>query len=102
MNERKSAHVVFEDSHHQIWVGTWEGGLFLLKNPYDMERVSWDVFRNEPAVESSLADNTIYALSEDRNTNSLWVGTRSGLSILPYGTTSFVNYYPDILFREMR
>ena len=95
MNERKSAHVVFEDSHHQIWVGTWEGGLFLLKNPYDMERVSWDVFRNEPAVESSLADNTIYALSEDRNTNSLWVGTRSGLSILPYGTTSFVNYYPD-------
>lgn len=95
MNERKSAHVVFEDSHHQIWVGTWEGGLFLLENPYDMERVSWKNFRHSPNDETTLADNTIYAISEDRNTNSLWVGTRSGLSILPYASSVFFNYYSD-------
>ncbi|WP_455587075.1 hybrid sensor histidine kinase/response regulator transcription factor [Bacteroides sp.] len=94
MNERKSAHVIFEDSHHQIWVGAWEGGLALLENPYDMKLVSWKTFRHNSNVGGSLADDVIYAISEDRNTNSLWVGTRSGLSVLPYGASSFINYYP--------
>lgn len=95
MNEHKSAHVVFEDSHHRIWVGAWEEGLFLLENPYDMDKVSWKIFRNNPGEQGSLADDVIYDISEDRNTNALWVGTRSGLSILPYSSSSFKNYYPE-------
>lgn len=95
MNERKSAHVVFEDSHHRIWVGAWEEGLALLENPYDMNKVSWKIYRHHPDDENSLADDVIYDISEDRNTNTLWVGTRSGLSILPFKSASFINYYPD-------
>lgn len=100
MNSGNSAHVVFQDSHKNIWVGTWGAGLQLLHNAYDPEKVSWTTFTHDEKWAGSISDNLIYAISEDVNTQSLWVGTRSGLSILPLHeiqttTCEFRNYYPD-------
>lgn len=93
INERHSSHVIYEDSRKNIWVGSWECGLFKLEHPKDMERVSYVRYLHENGDESSLSDNIVYDIAEDVNTNSLWVGTRSGLSILPYESPeSFINY----------
>ncbi len=93
MNKRSSAHVVYEDSHKNIWVGAWDEGLFLLKNPKDMKRVSWINFRHQPSNATSLSDNIVYDISEDLNTHSLWIGTRSGLSIMRQSKEGeFINY----------
>ena len=93
MNERNSAHVIYEDSKKNIWIGTWDAGLQLLKNPRDPQQVSWQTFRNNPADSFSLSDNIVYDICEDVNTGALWIGTRSGLSILEYDHPErFINY----------
>lgn len=96
MNEYNSAHTLFEDHRQNIWVGTWRGGLYLLKNPKDMQNVSWECFRHSGNDPNSLSDNIIYSLSSDPYTNTLWAGTRTGLSILNLlERKSFINYRTD-------
>lgn len=94
MNFGNSAHVVFQDSYKNIWVGTWGAGLHLLHNAYDPERTTWTTFTHNEKQPYTISDNLIYAISEDVNTHSLWVGTRSGLSILPLqnGPISFSGF----------
>lgn len=94
MNFGNSAHVVFQDSYKNIWVGTWGAGLHLLHNAYDPERTTWTTFTHNEKQLYTISDNLIYAISEDVNTHSLWVGTRSGLSILPLqnGPISFSGF----------
>lgn len=93
MNERHSAHVIYEDCKQNIWVGSWEGGLFRLEHPRDMERVSWVNYRHMPNDDSSLSDDIVYDITEDIQTHALWVGTRSGLSIMSEETPGrFINY----------
>lgn len=93
MNERNSAHVVFEDSNKSIWVGSWEGGLFRLVNPKDMKTVSYINYRHKAGDNTSLSDDIVYDIGEDINTETLWVGTRSGLSIMSCDNPgSFINY----------
>ena len=82
MNSGNSAHVVFQDSHKNIWIGTWGAGLHLLHDAYNPEQTTWTTFTHDENRSGTISDNLIYAISEDFNTNSLWVGTRSGLSIL--------------------
>jgi ligand-binding sensor domain-containing protein/DNA-binding response OmpR family regulator len=95
MNPNKSAHVIFEDSRKRIWVGTWGYGLYLLENVYNPKYTSWKTFRHDRKDLQSISDNIIYDITEDRNNEALWVGTRSGLSILPMNaSSSFINYYP--------
>jgi len=95
MTTNNSAHVIFEDSKKQIWIGTWGEGLFLLENAYDNEKVTWISYTNQNNDHNSLAYNIIYDISEDTHNNTLWVGTRDGLSILKDEKTGyFVNYYP--------
>jgi signal transduction histidine kinase/ligand-binding sensor domain-containing protein/DNA-binding response OmpR family regulator len=96
INARNSAHVVFEDSNHDIWLVTWGDGLVRLENPYNTATVRYITYRCDGRP-GSLPDNTVYALAQDHNTGRLWVGSRSGVSILnnssdPY---SFTNYLPD-------
>ncbi|WP_298652678.1 hybrid sensor histidine kinase/response regulator transcription factor [uncultured Proteiniphilum sp.] len=92
LNSRNSAHVIYEDSKKNIWVGTWGEGLHFLEYPRDMENFRWKTYRHNANDPASLSDNIIYDICEDINTNSLWVGTRSGLSILGYDTPSgFIN-----------
>lgn len=93
MNERNSSHVIYEDSNKDIWVGSWSCGLFKLENPKDMERVSYICYLHENGNDESLSDNIVYDIAEDLNTHSLWVGTRSGLSILRLEEPdAFINY----------
>ena len=91
-----SAHFVFEDSKHRIWVGTYGSGLYLMENPYQPSEVVWHSFSHRSGDANSLGDNVVYAMEEDLNTKTLWVGTRSGLSILDYkpSGTQFINYQP--------
>lgn len=100
MNRQNSAHYIFQDSRKNIWVGTWNGGLVLLKDAYHPEKTTWVTFRHDEKRPSGISDDIIYAISEDLNTRSLWVGTRKGLSVLPpadhyTGTEAFTNYYPS-------
>lgn len=93
INEQYSSHVIYEDSNKDIWVGSWDYGLFKLRNPKDMENVSYQSFLHENGDDSSLSDNIVYDIAEDINTHTLWVGTRSGLSILRLDeSSSFINY----------
>lgn len=89
-------HVVFEDSRGNIWIGTYGQGLCLMENPYDMENVRWQIFQcSECNSKRGLCDNNVYAITEDVNTNSLWIGTRGGLSIISdidNPATSFMTY----------
>ncbi len=91
-----SAHFVFEDSKHRIWVGTFGRGLYLLENPYNPQKSLWHAFLHKPGDPNSLGDNVVYAIEEDLNTKTLWIGTRNGLSILDYkpSGTKIVNYQP--------
>lgn len=92
MNPRNSAHVIYEDSRENIWIGTWGEGLHLLENPRDMKNFQLKTYRHSNDPES-LSDNLVYDICEDIHTNTLWIGTRSGLSILDYGHPSgFVNW----------
>ena len=91
MNERNS-HVIYEDSKKTSgWAR--DAGLQLLKNPRDPNHVTWQTFRNNPADSLSLSDNIVYDICEDANRGALWIGTRSGLSILKYDHPErFINY----------
>ncbi len=93
INQQNSAHVIYEDSHKNIWVGGWDAGLFRLSHPKDLKRVTYTNYRHKNNDASSLSDDIVYAISEDLNTHTLWVGTRSGLSIMDCDTSGhFINY----------
>lgn len=81
IDTRNSAHTLFEDSKGRLWVGTWESGLYLLENKYDMSNLKWTHI-SEQNSSKNLVDNIIYAISEDPYSQRIWVGTRSGLSII--------------------
>jgi ligand-binding sensor domain-containing protein len=94
MNEGNSAHAVFEDSQKRIWVGTWGAGLFLLDNIYSPQHTTWKIFRHNQNDPHSILSDIIYNISEDLNTQTLWVGTSLELSLLPMNAlSSFANYY---------
>ncbi|HBB00427.1 MAG: hybrid sensor histidine kinase/response regulator [Bacteroidetes bacterium GWD2_45_23] len=93
LNPRNSAHVIYQDSKGRIWVGAWEGGLHLLENPYDPEHLSWKTYLHDASRPNSLSDNIVYDICEDPQSGNLWVGTRSGLSILnDADPENFINY----------
>lgn len=93
LNPRNSAHVIYQDSRENIWVGAWEGGLHLLEHPREMDRFSWKTYLHDDSLPTSLSDNIVYDICEDPHTGTLWVGTRSGLSILDYDyPETFINY----------
>ncbi len=97
---------VLEDSQHRIWVGTWDG-LYLMSHPYDPARTVFNPYLHQADDKRSLSNNIVYALAEDMHSHSLWVGTRSGLSILDLNSldAGFVNYLPghkrDFPFNEV-
>lgn len=99
INDRNSAHIIFEDNENNIWVGSWGSGLFRLENPYDPDKVKYINYRHDKNNPNSLSDNIVYAMSQDLKTNSIWIGTRSGLSILNLANKenpfAFINHLPN-------
>ncbi|MCD8093356.1 MAG: response regulator [Bacteroides sp.] len=93
INERNSAHVIYQDADRNIWVGGWDCGLFLLNHPKDIEQVTYMSYTHRTGDETSLSDNIVYDIVEDLHTNTLWVGTRAGLSIMERDKPGhFINY----------
>ena len=99
INPGNSAHVIFQDEAGNIWIGTWRYGLVKLINPYDPEHFSFKTFRNIKGNSHSLLDNIIYAIAQDKNSGKLWIGSRSGVSILEdeSGDGNFTNIVPGNL-----
>lgn len=97
INKRNSVHVLFQDSHGVIWAGSWGEGLFRLQDHQSRETLKWNNFVHNSSDSNSLSDNIIYTIEEDITNNTLWIGTRNGLSILDLNDnkTAFVNYLPD-------
>lgn len=73
-----------------------------LINPYDSEHFSFKTFRNIKGNSHSLLDNIIYAIAQDKNSGKLWIGSRSGVSILEdeSGDGNFTNIVPAT-FKEI-
>lgn len=96
INPSQSAHTLFQDNRGNIWIGTWRYGLARLENPYDTEHYRLRYYTHQPDNPRSLCDNIIYAIDQDPNTGKLWIGSRSGLSILESeeGEGTFSNYLP--------
>lgn len=94
LNDRNSANTVFQDSQGRIWVSGWDCGLYLLNNHKNVKEVTYRHFAHRNGDDNSLLDNIIYSIEEDPKTHSLWIGTRSGISIMQYTTDGerFVNY----------
>ena len=96
INPAQSAHVLFQDNRGNIWIGTWRYGLVRMENPYDMEHYQLKFYTHKKGDSQSLCDDIIYKIAQDRNTGKLWIGSRSGLSILESeeGEGVFSNYLP--------
>lgn len=92
----RHAHVVFCDADGNVWVGTWGAGLIRLINPYAPGRMQYARYMHREDDDTVLLDDIVYAIEEDITQNTLWVGTRSGLSILhdPDHRPSFQNFKP--------
>ena len=90
----KTAYVVYEDSRHTFWVGTWGRGLLKLSVPYTVHSMEYTQFLHNESMVTSLVDDIIYDINEDE-LSQLWIGGRSGLSILSLDGNKFENYTPD-------
>ena len=103
LNPANSAHILFQDSEENIWIGTWRYGLMKIVNPYDMEKYSFIRYMHDDEDSNSLADNIIYSITEDRNSKKIWIGSRSGLSILESedGKGTFTNFLPESNVRNL-
>ena len=93
-NARQSAHTLYLDSYNRLWVGTWLCGLFCIENPQDVKHPIIKSYANNSLNPNSLPDNIVYSITEDPLTHTLWVGTRTGLSIMTidHPQNSFINY----------
>ncbi len=72
-----------------LWVGT-NGGL----NRFDRTTGKFTRYTNEPANLTSLSNNSVWALLEDR-AGMLWVGTDGGLNRFDRGTGQFTRFAND-------
>jgi signal transduction histidine kinase/ligand-binding sensor domain-containing protein len=79
---------VLEDRAGNVWVGT-EDGLFLLHQPIGQEVGQFTAYRNKVNDPTSLNNNIIFSLYEDRE-GILWIGTfGGGVSKLDRGRNKF-------------
>jgi ligand-binding sensor domain-containing protein/signal transduction histidine kinase len=71
----------FEDKSHNLWVGTYEKGLFMKEKRTN----KLFHFTHEPKEMNSLCNNLVDHIMEDDEGN-IWVATNSGLSCISHGT----------------
>ena len=81
----------YKDHSNTLWFGSYSHGLFR----YDKKADSFTNFSHQPNDPTSIGLNDVRVILEDSK-NNLWVGTNGGgLSLLPAGSTKFVNYNPQ-------
>ncbi len=76
--------VLYEDKLGYMWIGTYYGGLLR----YNMEDSSLVSYRNNPGDASSISDNCIRHITEDK-WGRLWLGTLKGLNLFDRDTETF-------------
>jgi len=69
---------LFIDSDNVLWIGTFGGGLNSIDlKSFNPAKPKFNSFRFDPSDNSSISDNRIYTILEDR-TKTLWIGTYGG------------------------
>ena len=76
------SYVLHCDENSDLWIGTWGKGL-LKVSPQDImdDDLVYTRYSHHPGRNTSLLDDIIYDIDQDASGN-IWVGSRSGLSIL--------------------
>ena len=75
---------IYCDSRNDLWLGSWEDGLFRITPPNG----TIDNFRPNPQDSHSISSNFVRACCED-NLGQLWIGTVEGLDCYNSRTGSF-------------
>ena len=64
---------LYEDSGHNIWIGTWGGGL----NKFDPSSGKFTRFISNEKDTNGISDNIVWTITAD-NDGNLWFGTETG------------------------
>lgn len=79
---------IYEDSAKELWIGSWEEGLYNILPDGTMRNM-----RHNPANPNSLSSDFTRACTED-NMGNIWIGTFNGLNRYEKSTGLF-EYYTD-------
>ena len=77
---------IYRDGGGELWIGSWEKGLFNVKKDGQIENL-----RHDPKNPHSLSSNFVRACCED-NLGNLWIGTFNGLCRYSKSTKLFQNH----------
>ncbi|MCL5031372.1 MAG: SpoIIE family protein phosphatase [Bacteroidetes bacterium] len=89
---------ILEDNSGNLWIGT-DFGLNRLVIDSATKNFSFLHFLNDPKNKTSISNNTVYSIYQDK-TGNIWIGTQDGLNKIiseqtNYSTPIFVNYKFD-------
>lgn len=76
---------IYQDSKGNLWIGSWEEGLFLIKANGEITN-----FRSDAKKAQSISSNFVRACCED-NLGNIWIGTFNGLNRYDKSTGLFQN-----------
>ncbi|MBO2030383.1 response regulator [Siccationidurans ginsengisoli] len=84
-------HQLFEDGHQVMWLGASAGGL----NKVDLRQRAFGRLRHQLTGQSALnnANNYVNAIYKEEATNTLWFGTRNGLSAYDLTRKTYRTYF---------
>ena len=77
---------IYQDSEGELWIGSWEEGLFLVKSNGEIIN-----FKNKPGNPHSISSDFVRACCED-NLGNIWIGTFNGLNRYNKSTGLFQNH----------
>ena len=77
---------IYEDSSKELWICTWEEGLYRIKTDSTIEN-----FRHDPKNPNSICADFVRSCCED-NAGNLWIGTFHGLNRYEKSTGKFQLY----------
>lgn len=77
---------IYQDGEGELWIGSWEKGLFHVKNNGVIEN-----FKSDAKNPHSLSSNFVRACCED-NLGNIWIGTFDGLNRYNKSTGLFQNH----------
>ena len=88
---------IHEDNRHQIWLGTFGGGLNkLLSLNSKMKTTSWEHID----IDRQINDNTVYSVISDKN-DQIWMATDQGICKLYPKTKKIDNFFlSDVIGRN--
>ena len=77
---------IYRDREKNLWIGSWEEGVYCLQPDGVIKR-----FSHEPGNPESLSSNFVRACCED-NLGNIWLGTFNGLNCYDRKSGKFTNY----------